>query len=154
MRLELQERNLDELSEAISKLDNDDVVKSHMAKYFCVLVSGYVENFVKDLVSNYHQNTCKKETARFVNAKLRNITNLDDGKIVAFLQSFSDDWVAQYLEVRTDEMESAFNTVYAQRNKIAHGDSSNSNVTPKMIFGYYEVIKDALALLSMIIVKR
>ena len=153
MRLEVQKRNLDELLKKISLFDNEDIMKSHLAKYFCILVSGYIENSIKELINNYHNKTCKKETVKFVSSKIRNLTNLDDSKIVAFLQSFSDNWAQKYLESRTDEMEAALNTIYAQRNKIAHGDASNSNITYNFISDYYEAVKLAIELLTLIISK-
>jgi hypothetical protein len=153
MRLELQRRTLDDLVKQVALLDNGDVMKSHMAKYFCILVSGYIENSIKELISNYHNKTCKKETAKFITIKMKNITNLDDIKITTFLQSFSESWADEYLANRTDEMEAAFNTVYAQRNKIAHGNASNSNISYNSIVIYYNAIKEAIGLLEIIISK-
>jgi hypothetical protein len=152
MRLELQEKKLDQLAQAIKQID-DELLKSHLSKYFCILVSGFIENSIKQFVSDYHHKTCKIETSKFVSTKMRNLTNLDDQKICDFLNLFSDDWVETYRENRTDEMESAFNSIYAQRNKIAHGDSYNSNITYNNITTYYTAIKDAMALLSLIIAK-
>ena len=128
-------------------------MKSHLARYFCVLVSGYIENYIKELIYEYHSKTCKKETARFISIKLQNLTNLDDSKIIKFLLSFSDSWAERYKHSRTDVMESAFNAVYAQRNKIAHGNASNSNISYVSISEYYEGIKSAMKLLSLIIKK-
>lgn len=153
MKLELQEKKLDQLADSIKKIDDDELLKSHLAKYFCVLVSGYIENYIKELVNLYHQKTCKKETAKFVSSKVRNLTNLDDGKILDFLKLFSDEWAEQYLSNRTDEMEVAFNSIYAQRNKIAHGDATNSNITYNAIASYYTTVKEALILLSIVISK-
>ena len=153
MKLEIQRRNLDEIAKKIELFDNGDIIKSHLAKYFCILISGYIENYIKELISIYHIKTCKKETAKFISGKMRNLTNLDDSKIISFLQSFSDNWAQEYQEIRSDEMEAAFNTVYAQRNKIAHGDASNSNITYYSILKYYEAIKGAMEILKMIISK-
>lgn len=151
MRLELQEKKLDELAEQISKLENADVVKSHLAKYFCVLVSGYLENVIKDSINEFHSGTCKKETGKFISSRVRNITNLDDDKLVNLLEAFSDSWGADYKAQRTDRMATALNSVYAQRNKIAHGDSYNSNITYTFIAEYYAEVKGVVSILRAII---
>jgi len=153
VRLDIQEKKLNEMLERIRKMDNDDDLKSHLSKYFCVLVSGYIENYLKDLISNYHTKTCKKETSKFVNIKVKTLTNLDDQKIIAFLESFSSDWSETYESSRSGEMEAAFNTVYAQRNKIAHGDATNSNISYTSISAYFTSIKEALTLLDIIVSK-
>lgn len=152
MRLLLQEQKLDKLVAEIERVQ-DGELKSHLAKYFCILVSGYIENFVKDLISNYHEKSCKKETARYVMHKMRNLTNLDDDKILSFLGSFDSSWEDNYRNQRTDEMQSAFNSIYAQRNKIAHGNSNNSNITHSSIKMYYWSVKESLAILAKIICK-
>jgi hypothetical protein len=73
--------------------------------------------------------------------------------VVAFLQSFNEKWAQQYVEKRLGQMEAAFNSIYAQRNKIAHGDASNSNITYNSILISYEANNCAIELLKIIISK-
>ncbi|WP_025146616.1 HEPN domain-containing protein [Pedobacter jeongneungensis] len=152
MRLEVQERRLDELAIEIGRVD-DLELKSHLSKYLCILISGFIENYIKELVLNLHERNCKKEISKFITSKVRGLTNLDDPKLIAFLETFNEEWARRYKAERNDEMEAALNNIYAQRNAIAHGNASNSNITYLSIVKYFTLIKELLNILKAIIKK-
>lgn len=153
LRLQNQERKLDNLFIEVSKLDEDHYFKPHLAKYLCIQVSGYLENVVKELVSNFHDKTCKKETGNFVNKKLKNFTNVDDRRLCELLNSFNIEWETKYSGNISKEKIESLNSVVSQRHLIAHGQESRSNITYNQIVKYFQDLKVIVSLLEQIIIK-
>ena len=48
-----------------AKSITDDEIKSHLAKYVCIRISGYLENTIKLLIEKYHDKSCAKPTQNF-----------------------------------------------------------------------------------------
>lgn len=78
--IENQERKLDKLLSDISTIQ-DDELKAHLSKYFCVRISGYLENVFKILVANYSEGSSQKPVTNYLQNDLKNITNLSEEKI-------------------------------------------------------------------------
>lgn len=150
LRLELQEKALDNLFEKVSKLEEDEI-KSHLARYLCIQASGYLENVIKDLVAEYHTGTCTKSTSNFVTLKLKNLTNLDSEKLSAFLNSFNAEWENQFKTKVSDQYLTSLSSIISQRNQIAHGNGSN--ISYKIMVEYYTDLKEIVKILRTIIDK-
>jgi chemotaxis regulatin CheY-phosphate phosphatase CheZ len=151
--LEIQEKNLDNLFEAVSKLEEDEI-KAHLAKYLCIQASGYLENVIKELIAEYHDGTCKKSTANFVNDKLKNFTNISDDKLLKFLKSFNAEWETQFNEKVSERHLSSLTSIISQRNQIAHGNANRSNISYKTMVQYYTDLKEIVKILRTIIDKN
>lgn len=151
LRLQSQERKLDSLFLDVSKIDESDVIKSHLSKYLCIQVSGFLENVVKELISEFHETSCRKETKSYVSNKLKSLTNLENDKLCKFLQLFDNKWRDIYDASVQDAWIQSLNSVVSQRNLIAHGNSSGSNITYYAIFKYYNDLKEIIKILEKII---
>lgn len=152
-KLEIQEKSLDDLFISVSKLEDDNEIKSHLAKYLCIQASGYLENVIKELLAEFHDKTCKKETESFVNEKLKNFTNIDEKKIESLLVSFNREWY-QILQSRiTEQQLTSLNNIVSQRNLIAHGKSNLSNISYSYMTQYYNDLKAIVKELRLIIRK-
>lgn len=151
-KLELQEKKLDKLFEEISKFEESEI-KSHLAKYLCVQASGYLENVIKELVADYHYKTCKKETEKFVNDKIKNFTNVDEDKIKSLLASFNTEWINVFSTKVSDRQTQSLNNIIAQRHLIAHGKEGESNISFHYMVQYYNDLKDIVIILRTIIRK-
>jgi len=149
-RLDTQQRRLDELIELMDSLE-DDMVKSHFSKYLCVRVSGYLENVIKTLIGSYIDKSCPAAVQTFVKNKIKNTTNLSVNKIVLFLENFDKEWASEFEAKLTDKMSETLNSVVSNRNQIAHG--GHDNITPRIIKGYYEDVKEVVKILQEIIKK-
>lgn len=152
LKLEIQEKTLDHLFDMVSKLEEDEI-KSHLAKYLCIQASGYLENVIKGLVTEYHNGTCKKSTENFVTEKIRYITNIDDDKLSAFLKSFNTEWENQFNNKVSDQHLQSLSSIISQRNQIAHGNANGSNISFKMMAQYYADLKEIVKVLRNIIHK-
>lgn len=151
-RLEFEKQKLDALFKDVSKLQEDEI-KSHLAKYLCIQASGYLENVIKELIAQYHENTCKKQTANFVNNKIKRFSSINDATLQEFLNSFDTAWVENYRTSISEEQIESLNSIISQRNLIAHGSGSRSNLSFRNMVKYYEDLKKIADVLSVIIKK-
>lgn len=153
LRFDSQEKSLDKLFEMVSKLEEDEI-KAHLAKYLCIQASGYLENVIKELIAEYHAGTCKQSTANFVNDKLKNFTNINDEKLSNFLSSFNSEWENQFKQKASEQHLSSLTSIISQRNQIAHGNASRSNISYKSMVQYYADLKEIVKILKNIIDKK
>lgn len=151
-RLELQEQKLDKLFGEVAKMDESEM-KAHLAKYLCVQASGYLENVIKELVAEYHDSTCKKETESFINEKLKTFTNVDGKKIETLLTSFNTEWFRIFSSSVSEQQSQSLNNIISQRHLIAHGKESASNISFGYMVNYYNDLKDIVKVLRSIIKK-
>lgn len=151
-RLELQEQKLDNLFAEVAKMDETEM-KAHLAKYLCVQASGYLENVIKELVAEYHDKTCKKETEKFINDKLKSFTNVDEKKIETLLTSFNTEWFKIFSSSVSEQQTQSLNNIVGQRHLIAHGKEGDSNISFYYMVQYYNDLKDIVKVLRLIIKK-
>jgi hypothetical protein len=152
-RLEIQEKKLDQLFDEVSKYKEEDIIKSHLAKYLCIQASGYLENVIKELIEEYHNKTCTKQTSNYVNKKLESFTNIHDKKLTNFLKSFDTEWYNKFNLKLTDEQKESLNSIISQRHLIAHGNEQRSNLKFSSMIKYYQDLKEIVKLLRTIIKK-
>lgn len=150
-RIRLQERNLDVLFTEVSTLSEGEIIKAHLARYLCVRTSGYLENVVKALISNYCDGTSPRPIQSFILSKTKNTTNLNYTKILRLLAEFSPEWKDKFESKLSDQQKSSLNSVVSNRNNIAHGNPDS--ITFNGIKKYYEDIKDVISILKSIIKK-
>lgn len=150
LRLEIQERRIDDLITTMDAMQ-DDELKSHFAKYVCIKVSGYLENVVKTLVSKYIEKSCPSAIQTFVKNKMRNTTNLSTDKMLLFLENFDKNWRDKFEDEISEKASSSLNSIIANRNQIAHG--GQDNISPRTIKEYYSDLKDVVKILQNTIKK-
>ena len=140
-------RRLDNLFELAKAIPTDDFeLKSHMARYLCVLVSGFIEVAVRAIYNNYCKNKSSPYVRNFVDAKLKNLRNVHMGKLLELTRSFSPAWETSLSAATAGELEEAINSVVALRNQIAHGQ--NTSVSFDNIKKYYERVLKVIRLLE------
>ncbi len=152
MRLKLDtiEKKLDILLNDIDRLQ-DDAIKAEMSKYFCICISGYLENVIKILISEYCTNASQKPLVNYLHQDLKNITNLSDEKIQKFLNKFSNEWNDTYCNKITDQQKQSLNSIISNRNNIAHGQPCT--ISYNMVKQYYNDLKGVISILKIIIKK-
>ena len=111
-------------------------VQSDFAKYFCVLVSGFLENAVIELVLDMAAKRSAPEVALFVERKLENWTNAKAEKIVQLLGSFKNDWRQRIDAFLVDQRKDHIDSLIALRHRIAHGHSVGTSLG--QVKAYYQ----------------
>lgn len=86
-----------------------------------------------------------------IDGQQRNITNLKYSKIQRLLETFSPDWKNEYSIKISDIQKDALDSIIANRNQIAHGQSVG--ITFVRVLNYYKEIKKVINTLKSIIVK-
>lgn len=150
LQIENQERKLDKLLSDISTVQ-DDELKAHLSKYFCVRISGYLENALKLLVANYSEGSSQKPVANYLQNDLKNVTNLSEEKIQKVLTKFSEDWCVNFKSKVSEQQLQSLNSIISNRNSIAHGQQDN--ISYKVIGQYYSDLKEIVKALKNTIKK-
>jgi hypothetical protein len=150
LKLETQEKKLDDLI-AIIKAQKDDELKAHLSRYFCIKISGYLENVLKTLIYTYCDGTTPRPIVNFLETDTKNLTNLSEEKLFKFLKKFGASWDTQVDNKFTDSHRSSLNSIISNRNNIAHGQSDS--ISPKIIEGYYVDLKEIVSILKSVIKK-
>lgn len=139
---------IDNLFDSIKDID-DDELKSHWAKYLCILTSGLIENTLKFLIEEYLKNTSAPNVRNYVRINLQNITNLKYGKITNFLECFSADWKTKFESIIKEKEVAALDSIITNRNNIVHGQ--NVGLSYSYMKKYYDEIKNVLTILELVI---
>lgn len=150
LRIDAEEKKLDNLLARISKVE-DDELQSHLSKYFCIKISGYLENVIKSLVETYSTDSCPKPIKSYIDGSLRNITNLSEDKLCKFLKKFNPDWETRFLSKVSEREIQSLNSIISNRNSISHGQHDNISYT--YVSQYYMDLKGVVKLLKDIIKK-
>lgn len=145
-RLETQ---LDATFQRIKSLGpNVDIeVQSDFARYLCVLVSGYLEKSVAELVLD-HARRNGATLQRFVEYETRRFTNANSQKLLDLVGSFHPDWRRSLETFMVDDIKDAVDSVVSLRHRIAHGGTVG--VTYQRIGGYYERVKKVVSQISLL----
>jgi len=150
-RLEILEKNLENLYSEVSLLNEGDINKAHLSRYLCVRTSGYIESVLRHLIVNFCDGTSPQQIGNYLTNRTKYITNLEYKKIASLLGEFSSDWRSEFESRITDEQRSSLNSVVSNRNNIAHGNSDS--ITYRNMKDYYLDIKEVTRILKEIIRK-
>lgn len=140
-------QKLDKVFAKIDQLPKEDIeLQAHWAKYLCILVSGFLENSVRSIYSEYAKKVSKStKLTNFVESKLKDLQNPKMEKILQLTGSFSREWQSNLEKATEGELKDAINSIVANRNNIAHGE--DSRITYARIKDYYE---KAIKVINMI----
>ncbi len=116
----------------------DIEVQADFAKYFCILVSGFIENAIIALILDFAQKRSSLEVALYIERQLNYWANPNCEKIIQLLGGFSQNWRDHAEKYLVDEKKDSVNSLVSLRNKIAHGESVGTSLS--QIKGYFAVV--------------
>lgn len=141
------ERRKQRLEAVVTSIDGAGLspeLTSHFARYLCVLVSGFAEQSVKELVAHYGRLKADARTQRFVGKQVARVRNIDRERLRQLVQAFDPQWWSD-LENRFPDELSAFDSVATVRNGVSHGsDAGITMVTIKQYRDQIVEVVDAL----------
>lgn len=114
---------------------------SHFARYLSVLVSGHVEQSVKELASEYVRVRAEAKVQRYVGSQLKRLQNIDQEKLRQLVESFNLEWWQKIATDRVDEL-AALDSVTAVRNSVSNG--GDSGITLHTIRQYFDLVSTLL----------
>ncbi len=138
---------IERLNDLFRKVDSacgsDIEMRSHWAKYLCVLSAGFLENAIEEVFSDFARNAASKPVADFSMSALSKIQNPNMTKFLDIAKSFKPEWaVALEAYVDQDGRREAINSIIKNRHEIAHG--KYSGITISQIKQYLEKAIDVV----------
>ncbi|MFJ2471359.1 HEPN domain-containing protein [Glutamicibacter sp. NPDC087583] len=121
---------------------------SHYARYLCVLVAGFAEQSVKELVSEHARTKSSPRIHRYVQGQLKLVWGLDDTKLQRLVEALDPTWWELLSEGQQEEL-AALESVAAIRNVIAHG--GDAGITLVTIRRYFDDLKKLFRALAEIL---
>lgn len=118
-------------------LELEDELKSHVAKYLTVLISGIYEDTIKNLLKeSIQKESLTKETRNFIFKQIDIIfRNPSHKNINKLLNKFNKEWLKKLKEKIKEENWEALNSIVNNKNNIAHGN--RCDITFDDIKNYY-----------------
>lgn len=100
-------------------------LRSHWARYICVLSSGFLENALREIYSRYARSCSTPAVANYVEARLDWVQNPKASRFIETAQAFNKQWAVD-LEAYLGQAgrKEAIDAIMANRHQIAHGKDS------------------------------
>lgn len=136
-------QRIDRLVEQYDQLPEDGDLRSHWARYVCVVISGLLEMAIEEMCSDYALARGHQTLAHFVakSAAWNNQANVD--VICKTFGRFRNGWHEKAFQVLDEQERAAINSVVNLRHGIAHG--RNNNVQWVVLTSqYYPCVKRAI----------
>ncbi len=136
-------RQVQRLRSLVSKVreasGNDFDLQAHWARYLCILVSGLVENGLKEIYSEFIESKAAKPIADYAISYLSKLQNPKAEKVLELVGSFRQEWRAELETFLADDgRKDAIDSIMNNRNQIAHG--KDVGVTVVRVSSYLEKI--------------
>lgn len=142
-------QRLDALFSRVSALSHDLELQAHWSRYLCILTSGFIEESVRILLSEYVQKRSDATISRYVNAQLDGFQNPKAGKILELLRVFDTDWAESVERFLGDERKDAIDSIVNNRHQIAHG--RNVGISYVTIKNYYDKAVEAVEFIEQML---
>ena len=139
------QQRLDYLFEKVEDI-TDFELKSHWARYLCILVSGYLEISVRAIYGKYASDKAHKNVVNYVSSRLERFQSPKMGNIIDLTRAFNPQW-AEELENSTEgELKDSVDSVVANRHNIAH--VRNIGISYTRVRDYYQNTTKVLELIE------
>lgn len=103
-------------------------IQAHWAKYTCVLISGFIEQAVKEIILEHASANAAPRIRKYIEGTWPDSKNMRSDAIKDILEHLDPGWSAQYETwVKNEERKKEINEIITWRNAIAHGKESNTN---------------------------
>ncbi len=118
-----------QLDETIRRLSthsdrsDDPEIQSDVARYLCVLISGYFERSVVDMIISYTRKNASSEITSYVDHGLKRWANPNLERVTQLFCTVNKEWKESIKNKLSGEYATSINSVASLRNNIAHGES-------------------------------
>ena len=137
---------LDEVFERAGNLVADPAVQADYARYLCVLVTGFLEQSVRRTLLEYVESQQNPKLNRYIEWSLRPTRSMRATEILDLVKRFDESWQSELDAKLTFRHREAIGSVYASRNKIAHGE--DVDLPYRQIRADYDMVKEAVRFLE------
>jgi hypothetical protein len=120
-------------------------LQSHWARYTCVVMSGFLEDSIKIVLSRYAEERSPRTVADYVSAQLYFFQNANTDEIGRLLKKFSAEWNKEFQAFLSEERKAAVNSIVGNRHRVAHGQ--DCVVTIGQLKAWYPMASDVVDLI-------
>jgi hypothetical protein len=122
-------------------------LNAELARYACVLISGFVEKAVRELCLDYATRKSARNFARYVEKTWRDSQSMKAEVLLQIIGAFNETWRDQLdTELQTDGRGEALDAIVNLRNSIAHGGTGSTSLTN--VKDYYKKIIEVVDFLE------
>lgn len=128
--------------------EKDTGSQAHKAKYLAVLISGYLEQAIKELLLHYTSQGTRSQISRYVEETWPKSRNMNADNINTILHQFHVIWSDEFLAWLDEDVDRKkhINSIVSWRNGIAHGQESNTTgVTLVSVRSAFTTITDLVS---------
>lgn len=101
---------------------------AHWAKYTCVLISGFIEQSVKEIVLEHASATSAPRMRKYIEGTWPSSKNMRCDAIREILDHLDIRWATSFdVWVGENERKKEINEIIKWRNDVAHGKEANTN---------------------------
>lgn len=138
-----ERQRLDQTFQRASSIaHNDFELRSDFARYLCVLVSGFLEQSVIEILTEHVRQQSSPSVQKYAGAKLQQFTTAKAQNVINLVGSFDADWHNDLTSFLVDDYKAAMDSVVASRHAIAHGQFVG--ITMHSVDRYYERVKEVV----------
>ncbi len=131
-----------ERAEQLAELPDPSEIQADYSRYLCVLVSGFVERSVAEIISAYAQDKTAAPLRSFLDTSLKRLQNVDVERLLNTIGSLDAGWRSELEAYINDERKAALNSIVGLRNEIAHG--GGSSVSLRQVAKYWEAVQEII----------
>lgn len=117
-------------------------VQSHWAKYTCVVMSGYIENSIQEILRSFTEERCPSQVLNYTSSQLRFFQSGTVENILKVVGSFDRTWELDLTAFITEERRAAINSIIGNRHRIAHG--LDVSVTVHQLSEWYPRVNEVI----------
>lgn len=120
------DRILSLIDDAERLLADEEEMQAHLAKYICILCSGFLENVVKVLYSEHIKSITQEQSIiSYIISNLNSINNPNTDRLRGIAKSFNPVWEIELNAFMViDSRSTIINYIMRERHSIAHGKDS------------------------------
>lgn len=145
---------IDNLLKSYTAEDSSPESQAHNAKYLAVLVSGYLEQAIKELILDYVSKGSRNHISKYVEETWPKSKNMNTKNIEEIFNRFNSTWAEEFsnwLIIKENRKED-INSIVKWRNSIAHGQESKTNgVTLHSVRGKFTTIRELVSFIDRMV---
>lgn len=115
------QNRLDNLFRQIASLSGDTFLQASLVKFACVLVCGFIEVSLREILQEYTRKRASAEVGKYVSRQLEWFQNPKMELILQLVGAFSLDWRMNLEGETQGKLKLQVDSLVNDRNQIAHG---------------------------------
>ena len=137
---------IEDVFERAIGFDREPDIQADYARYLCILVTGFLEQAVVRAILSYVDALGDPNLSRYVAETLRRPGSMQAREILRLVGSFNEGWQTQLDDKLTTRHREAIGSLYASRNKVAHGE--DVDLAYRQVRGDYDLVLEAIDFLE------